>query len=351
MIRYLLFALFLLSITPVFSQKVFFRSAQTFSKEDMNDFYSSLAVEGDLVLFNANDYKIYAYHKDGAGAWTAAINRKSNTPPFFAGKNVWVTASINQIRYVQQLDTANGELVRKMDMETIYTKPVIQNGIMYATGISRGGCVFAYDLGADSLIWERFLAHGCSIKPYYRKDKIIANAEGNNWLEITYNGKLTDAGCEDSTVFYPSGLPCAKTFDALTHDGLEITGKKSEQWLDNDNYIKPIIGYSSRYTFILQDAQLVILGNKLKQKSRLQLSSLSDKIETGHDGLASILQADDEKIWIACSNQLLLYNHKNKKLEKSFDLSEWEPHQLELDQDKLWLISKKDGLLYGISLL
>lgn len=317
----------------------------------MNSFYSSLAVEGDLILFNANDYRVYAYHKDGTDAWSASINFKSNVPPFLAGKNVWVTTSLNEARHVQQLDAANGEVVRRMEMETIFTKPVIQNGIMYATGISNGGCVFAYDLMADSLLWERFLAHGCSVKPYYRQDKIIANAEGNNWLEIGYDGKLTQAGCEDSTAGYPSELSCAKNFAALTHDGREITGKKSQQWIDSDNYRQPVIGHSPHYTFILQDAQLVILGNKLKLKTRVQLPSLSDKIATGHDELESILQADDQKIWIACDNQLLVYDHQNKKLEKSFDLSEWAPHQLELDHDKLWLISKKDGLLYGISLL
>ena len=252
---------------------------------------------------------------------------------------------------MQELDAATGELVKEIGMEIIYTKPIIRNGIMYATGISNGGCVFAYDLRSDSLLWERFLAHGCSVRPYYRQEKIMANAEGDNWLEMGYDGKLSDRGCDDSSVVYPSGLRCAQSFAALTHDGLKIDGKKSAKWIDGDAYIKPVIAYSSRHTFILQDAQLVIIGNKLRQKARILLSSLSDKIETGHEGLASILTADDEKVWIACSNQLILYNHKNKKLEKSFDLSEWEPHQLEMDHDKLWLISKKDGLLYGISLL
>ena len=63
MIRYLLPTLLLAAITPAFSQQVFFRSGQTFSKDNMREFYSSVAIEDDLILFNANDYKVYAYRK------------------------------------------------------------------------------------------------------------------------------------------------------------------------------------------------------------------------------------------------------------------------------------------------
>lgn len=44
-------------------QKEFFRSAQTYTPQQMQDFYASLNVHNNLLLFNAPDYNLYAYDK------------------------------------------------------------------------------------------------------------------------------------------------------------------------------------------------------------------------------------------------------------------------------------------------
>lgn len=75
-----------------FSQKVFFKSAQAFSEEQLNNFYSSIAIDNDLLLFNASDYKLYAYNKkDTALLWTHDANYKSNIDPVVGEGFVWTS--------------------------------------------------------------------------------------------------------------------------------------------------------------------------------------------------------------------------------------------------------------------
>ncbi|MCG2612875.1 hypothetical protein LZZ85_01240 [Terrimonas sp. NA20] len=341
--KHLFVSLSLLFVLPVFSQEIVFTSAQTFSKEDMNSFYSSVAINADLVLFNANDFKLYAYRKDGTLAWETSINRKSNIPPFFVDNSIWVNGNENRNTYIRVLSRSDGTLKKTTSFE-MWTTPMIRNGVLYSTGISKGGCVFAYDLRADSLIWERFIAHGISQKPYYQSGKIIANAEGDNWLELDYEGRLIDPQCEDSTVSFPSELKCVKTFDLLTHDGIPVSGKKAERLMAND----AITRNSTSHTFFLQNDKLIILGNKLREKASIRLDAWFKDKEFDEYAIKSIIETNDEKIWLLLNNHVISYNHKAKKLETQLDLSNWEPHQVVIDEDRIWFISKKDGLLYAV---
>jgi hypothetical protein len=333
-------SLSMLFASTSFCQEITFTSAQTFSKEDMNSFYSSVAISGDLVLFNANDFRLYAYRKDGTLVWETSIKRKSDIPPFFVDSTIWVNGNDNNTTHIKILAPSDGSLKKTASFE-MQTTPVVRNGVLYGTGISRGGCLFAYDLRSDSLIWERFIAHGNARRPYYQPEKIIANAEGDNWLELDYSGRLTDPQCEDPTVSFPSELKCVKTFDILTHDGLPISGKKSERWMANE----AIAGYSKNHTFFLQNDKLIILGNRLRQKASVDLYSWFENKDFNEYATRSIIQANDEKIWLLVNNHVISYNHKSKKLETQLDLSDWEPHQVVIDDDKIWFISKKDGLL------
>ncbi|HKZ67096.1 MAG TPA: hypothetical protein VJ111_12095 [Chitinophagaceae bacterium] len=133
------------------------------------------------------------------------------------------------------------------------------------------------------------------------------------------------------------------------HDSKEIKGKLAEK-LFLSEYNMPDIFATMQHSFILNDGRLTILGNKLKQKSSLLLASLSDTIVENMESPAKILTADEEMVSILYTNRLIVYNHHKKKLVKTIDLSDWEPHQVLPDEDMLWLISKKGGLLYGLSI-
>ncbi|MFZ1453284.1 MAG: hypothetical protein WAT20_11310, partial [Ferruginibacter sp.] len=72
-------SIFMLIVTSAFAQKEFFRSQQVFTKEQLNNFYSSATIHNDLVIFNANDYQLYAYNKkDGSLQWSVKTNYKTS---------------------------------------------------------------------------------------------------------------------------------------------------------------------------------------------------------------------------------------------------------------------------------
>src|SRR5690606_18258348 len=94
------------------AQTVFFKSHKTFSAENVKDFYASISIKDDLVLFNAPDYQLYAYDKNsGKLVWTFDLQRKSDIPPFFVADYIWVNSKDGTL----QLDKATGKINRALD--------------------------------------------------------------------------------------------------------------------------------------------------------------------------------------------------------------------------------------------
>ncbi len=76
--HFLASSIFILMATSAFPQKEFFRPQQVFTKEQMSNFYSSITIHEELVIFNANDYQLYAYNKKyGSLKWSVETNYKS----------------------------------------------------------------------------------------------------------------------------------------------------------------------------------------------------------------------------------------------------------------------------------
>lgn len=176
--KYLFFlALIFASHNGLHAQKVFFKSHQTFDKKELETFYSSIALHGDLLLFNANNYELYAYNKTtGTLNWQQRLNWKSDIAPFFAAGSIWANGN----NEVLQLDSATGKVKKATVIARMDTQPAIINGVLYSTGLYDAGCLFAYDLKGDTMLWNRFIAHGIAQTPFYLPSKIITNAEGNN---------------------------------------------------------------------------------------------------------------------------------------------------------------------------
>ena len=328
-----------------FSQTLFFQSSQSISSQQLASFYASVNLENDIVLFNAPDYKLYAYDRSsGREKWVYPLGRKSDIPPFFAGGFVWAT---NGDKKVIKLDPQTGKCLKTLEVSSIETQPFIKDGMLFFTGLYDGGNIIAYDLSGDSVKWKRFLAHGYSITHYYLSDRIVANAEGNHWIELNYDGTLTARGCEWEEGAFPSELPCARQFNVLTHDGQEIKGKTAAAVGLDENSV-PVIATTEESTFILHDGVLHALGRKAKKKFSLQLNSLADTLVEDPDNPSTILKADEENIYLLYNNHFISYNHRTKKLLKMLSLEQWVPHRVLFDKDSLWMVSKRDGILYGI---
>ena len=341
---------FLLCFTmAAFSQKEFFRSQQVFTKEQMSSFYSSVTIHDSQVIFNANDYQLYAYNKkDGSLKWAVETNYKSSVPVFVQGGIIYGGISKKEKHQAAQFDLANGNLIKALPFGPLATKPFIKNGMLYGTAIYDFGCILAYDLKKDTVVWSRFIAHGYSHQPYYFDNEIWANAEANNWVRLGYDGILLDTTCTVNADIFVQEIPCVKIFTALSHDGKEIKGKLSDNIFGKDFMNAPEMITTEKFTFVLYNDKLSILSKKLKIKQQVEVSSLVDSLVENSD--TKLLKADNENIWILYSDHLIQYNHKTKKLVRLTDLTAWQPNSVLLDEENIWLISGKDGLLYGLGL-
>src|SRR3990170_2771190 len=299
--------------TAGFSQKEFFRSQQVFTKEQLGDFYSSITIQDGLVLFNANDYYLYAYNKnDGSLKWSVETGYKTTIPVFVQDNIVYAGLSKKEIQQAAQFDLRNGKLIKTLPFGPLATKPFIKNGMLYGTAIYNYGCIIAYDQKKDTVSWSRFLAHGYSRPPYYQQNKIMANAEADNWVELDYDGVLLDTTCAVKPDFFVEAIPCVKKFTALSHDGLEIKAKLSADIFGKDFIDQPDIITTKNFTFVLYNDKLSILSGRLKKKQQVQVSSLV--VELVENDNTKLVKADNENVWILYSDHLLQYNHKTKKL-------------------------------------
>jgi hypothetical protein len=347
-LKFLPAVFFLMIATTCFGQKEFFRSEQKFTEDDLSNFISSITIQNDLVIFNANDYKIYAYNKkDGTLKWSFNTSFKSSLAPFVIDDKFYAGIYKDKLELAAQFSLADGKLIKALPFGPLATKPFIKNGTLYGTAIYDFGCIVAYDMQKDTVAWSRFIAHGYSYQPYFFENKIMANAEGTNWVQLSYDGVLLDTNCADKASIYVQDIPCVEKFTALSHDGRQIKGKLAEEAF-GDNFEIPKILTSEKYTYIFNDDKLTILSGKLKVKQQLRVSSLSDSLVEYSN--AKLLKADNENIWMLYGNYLLQYDHKAKKLVRLTDFTAWQPHRVVLDEENIWLVSGKDGLLYGLSL-
>lgn len=340
----------LLFITSAaFTQKEFFRSQQVFEKAQLDKFYSSITIHDSLVLFNANDYTLYAYNKNsGVLKWVYETSYKTTIPVFVAGNIIYAAVSANEKQHAAQISLADGKLIKTLPFGPLLTKPTIKNDLLISTAIYDYGCILAYDLKKDTVAWSRFIAHGSSREPYYLENKIMANAEGNNWVALGYDGVLLDTTCTVKADIFVENIPCIKTFTALSHDGLEIKGKLAANIFMTDFNDEPDIITTKKFTYVLFDDKISIISGKLKLKQQLKISLLLPDLDEDYN--AKLLKADDENIWLLYSGHIFQYNHKTKKAIRLTDLTTWQPEQVLMDEGNIWLISGKDGLLYGLSL-
>ncbi len=321
-------------------QQIFFTSPVPQKKDDRR-FYSSIRMQNDLLLFNANDYYLYAYDKNTQQLkWSYYLNWKSDRAPFIVNNQVWCQTTENEM---VRLNAATGDTLTPLPMAYVLTTPFIKNNKAYFTCLFYGGSLTCYDLVADSVQWNKFIAHGCEKQAYFFADRIIANAEGYNWIAFDYNGNFKDKECEGKEYNFPGELPCAEQFGLLTHDNKKFNSELLENGYD---YREPDVLRTSSNTFILSTEHLMVIGDKLKIKEEIAISSLGDSLEIG--GYFKILSATNKEISFIHSNHFFRYDLPAKKLVKDIDLTNYIPHQALLEENRLWMIAEKDGLLYGM---
>jgi hypothetical protein len=337
---------------PIYSQNEFFNSNIKFSDNQFNKFYSSFSIDSSQVYFNANDYYIYAYDKQtGTLNWSYYLANKTNTSPIAYQNNLIVSNySSENVDKCVQLNSKTGDTIHTLVIQSINSKPFFKENIMYCTGIDNGygGAVMAYDLKKNSVIWGKFIAHGVDKQPYYLKDKIIANAEEDNWFELDYNGKLIDTTCGDNTNLFVDDIKCVQNYIHRTHDNKGITQSFLKEYFVDYENLK--VSSNNNYTFLLSNSKLMILKDNLEIVKQVNVDGIVTLPEKAINGYREILKIDDTTIWFFYKNLLVVYDYINEKSLNTYNLSSWNPHQIILDGHNVWLISRIDGQLHGLNL-
>jgi len=332
------------------AQTEFFSTKINFPETHLANFYSSISIDSTQVYFNANDFTVYAHDKNsGILNWSYYSGNKSDIATIFNQNSVFVTRHFSEY-YTRcvQLNSGTGDTIQTLNIESLSTKPHFRGNLMFCTAVSPeiGGAVFAYDLSRNSIAWQKSIAHGISEQPYYLENKIIVNAEGDNWIKMDYDGTLTDTICENKLSvggFYA----CVKHFQYLTHNQKEITASFLLKHF-NGSDIK--IRYAKDFTFILGENKILILGNSGKITKKIAIDKIITLPETGVNEYREILKADDTILWFYYKNIVVVYDYKRNKTVKTYDLGSWDAHQVVLDGNNLWLITKENGELVGVEL-
>jgi hypothetical protein len=335
-----------------FAQIEFFCSKTNFTENQLDKFYSSFSLDSTQVYFNANDYYVYAYDKKtGNLNWSHYLANKTNTAPIPYQTNLFVSKHLSEYNdKCVQLNSKTGDTIQTLVIESINTKPIFKENMMYCTSIHDGigGVVMAYDLKNNNVIWEKFIAHGVDKQLYFLKEKIIANAEDDNWFKLDYNGKLLDTTCYTKTNLFVDGIKCVQHFVHLTHDDRGISNYFLEEHFGDYENLK--VRSFQNYTFLLGYSKLMILGNKLKIHKEIDIDQIITLPETGNNDLREILKIDDKTIWFFYKNLVVVYDYRKGATLKTFNVTQWRPHQVILEDKKLWLISRNDGQLVGLEL-
>jgi hypothetical protein len=355
--RILLLALKLLFIcllysSPNMAQTEFFNSKIKFSESQLDKFYSSFSIDSSQVYFNANDYYVHCYDKKtGVLYWSYYLASKTNTAPIAYRNNLIVSKYSSEYGdKCLQINSKNGDTIQTLVIQSINTKPIFKEHVMYCTGIDGeiGGAVIAYDLKKNNIIWGKFIAHGVERQPYYLKDKIIANAEEDNWFELDYNGKMVDTTCEDKANLFVEDIKCVQNYVHRTHDNKCISQAFLHEYFEDYENLK--VSSNTNYTFLLSESKLMILKDNLEIGKEINVDEIVTLPEKAINDYREILRIDDTSIWFFYNNLVVVYDYINYKTLKTIDLSSWRPHQVVLEDTQLWLISKNDGQLVGVEL-
>ncbi len=351
MTKFLTFILLVFSVTT-WSQTEFFNSKITFSESQLNKFYSSCSIDSSQVYFNANDYYVHTYDKKtGALNWSYYLANKTNNAPIPYQNNLIVSKySSEDGDKCVQLNSKTGDTIQTLVIQSINTKPIFKENVMYCTGIDGGigGAVIAYDLKKNNIIWGKFIAHGVDRQPYYLKNKIIANAEEDNWFELDYNGKIIDTTCEYKANLFVEDIKCVQNYVHRTHDNKGISQAFLLEYFGDYENLK--VDSNNNYTFLLGYSKLMIVKDNLEIGIEINVDEIVTLPEKAINGYREILKIDDNTIWFFYKNLVVVYDYINYKTLKIMDVSPWRPHQVVLEDTQLWLISKKDGQLVGLEL-
>lgn len=341
-----LFFCFLLHFNATFAQNEFFNSKLLIKDNQANYFYSSLSVDSTQIYFNAINFNVYAFNKKtGALNWLHYSGHISNHSPIPYQNKLLIKSSDEKLVL---LNTKTGDTIQTLKINGLETQPFFRNDIMYCAAISPeiGGVILAYDIKKNEIVWQKYIGHGVSYQPYFLKNKIVVNYENQFWFELDYNGNAIDKS--ENCYSKNSEPPFVERFCNIHYDVLNQFNK--DVAVKNVTIEETKYHYAKNATVILKGNKLKIINEKNKVKKEIVIDKILTLLETGVNDYTEILKVEENTVWFIYENILGVYDFQKNKTIKAYDLSSWNPHQVVLDGNKLWLISRNDGELVGLDL-
>ncbi|MBD8082339.1 outer membrane protein assembly factor BamB family protein [Chryseobacterium caseinilyticum] len=330
----------------VFPQTQIYRSDFDLDKKENTSFKGSLAMSGNTVIFNADNYSLHGINKEkNTVMWERKIGWRSDAAPYIFENSFFYGNYDGNGRKVHQYDISTGETVRELDFQSISTQPYFKNSVMYTTVMADGGKLMAYDLKTNSVLWQKNINFGAEVQPVFSDDRIIANVEDDLWFEIDYDGNFLKYKSEIS-MYVDEKKVAAKKFHFLSHDQTPIT----REWLQTNKLGNSEfkIEKNQNCTFLLSENYLTAIGKNGKVKLQINLETIVPPEEYENEALSAIVSSENEKLWFVFQNHLVHYDTKKEKVLRDVYLINWQPHQLILDGRNIWLISRNDGQLYHL---
>lgn len=329
-----------------FSQAEIYKSDFVFDDFNLDQLSGFIINSGDNILFTASDHKVYSIDKkEKERNWEIYADSDTNSTLYLYHNTFFCSNYKNGVLKTTQYNLSTGEKIKELSIETINTKPYFLNNIMYCTVLADGGKLAAYDLDENKIVWKKNIGHGIEVEPVYLKDKITANAEDDNWFEIDYNGNFLKTKSKRH-IYLDTTEIFVKNYKFLTHDNKEIDQdflKKNK--LNNAEYQ---IRTTEANTFLWSENQLLILGNNKKKILQLDLEKILSVTNFDSSAYNTILEINPQSVWFCYQSYLIHYDFRNKKILREVDLTQWNPHQIVLEDKTIWLISKNDGQLYAL---
>jgi hypothetical protein len=347
----ILTTLFIIAVnsTSLIGQQMIFRSDSAHANDYHVVAFSSFYVNGDLVLFNAEDYFLYAYHrKTGKKLWGHYVGYKGKISPFLYDGNVVAKGSY----FMTAWGIQNGEEIERLPMSGLSTTPMVKGTMMYATGSYQDQYHFyAYDFAAKKVRWHMPVGIGFATRPYYQKNHVYVNIDFGEWIKVDYEGRFQSCNSipvSDSKT-YPTD--CKAYFELISHDGLKLSREQAARLFGGQYHtVREVKYFGSRTVAVEKDGtRIIVLGNKLKPVAVINLFDYT-KEKIAYEDETSIIGLKQNRLWILYNYNVYTYDLDKKQLTKDEWLSAFEPSAMQLIDDEVWFISWKDKRLYGFKL-
>ena len=157
----------LLISTPVFSQKVFYKSNFVWDDFKSQEITATITIANNSILFDAPNDTLYAIDKKERNIqWKIPSAKKCKTAPFLYNTSFFYGNNEEGLSRVSQFDLDTGKKIKDLPFLSLKSKPHFLNTMMYCTALADGGKLIAYNLEENKMGHINFMGIKQKVFPF-----------------------------------------------------------------------------------------------------------------------------------------------------------------------------------------